>query len=264
MMRRLIVGALLWVPVAAFAEGLAGVLSCMQANVPPAVRVQDITLTATDRDGGTRSIEGRLAVTSTKDSDGQTLIRSVLKISSPDSFAGAAYLIRETADQTDPGMYVYLPSVRRVRRVTGSFADGALLGTDFSYQDFKQLQYAFSGSNISLEGEDRIEGHRVLQLALTPKVAKDSRYSAVKMWIDAQTCVPLKAQFLTGDKLVKELTVPATGLRQSGKSWYASELRMKDLVAGTQSVLTVAELRAQTQISPDVFNVERFYLPGGL
>lgn len=262
-MRQLILGLLLWIPTQAFAEGLPELLACMHANVPASVRVQDIKLTATDRDGGTRVIEGRVAATQEKDSKGQVLVRSVLRVKAPASFAGAAYLIREAGQDSDPGVYVYLPSVRRVRHVTGRFADGALLGTDFSYQDFKQLQYAFSGSNIQLDGEDTIESRRALQLSFVPKLARESRYSKVRMWVDAQSCVPLKAQFLSGDKLVKELTASLAGLRQSGKSWYASQLRMKDLSAGTETELSVSDVSAAVTLSPKLFQPESFYLGGG-
>ena len=48
-----------------------------------------------------------------------------------------------TDDYLRDGMFVYLPAVKRVRRVTGTFADGALMGTNFSYFDFKQLQNTF-------------------------------------------------------------------------------------------------------------------------
>mgnify|MGYP001587007166 CR=1 FL=1 len=44
-----------------------------------------------------------------------------------------------------------------MRRVTGEFADGALLGSAFNYQDFKQFQNAFDGLATTLEAAEVIE-----------------------------------------------------------------------------------------------------------
>ena len=41
-----------------------------------------------------------------------------------------------------------------VRRITGGQLDGQLWGTDLSYNDLKQLQNAFSGSQVTLEPLD--------------------------------------------------------------------------------------------------------------
>lgn len=262
-MRRLILGALLCVPFAGHAESLSAVQACMQANVSKELRAHAFTLTTTESDGATRVISGRMALTSTQSAEGQFQLRAVLRVSQPDSFAGAAYLVREVGDPQDSAMYVYLPSIRAVRAVYDNFGDGALLGSDFSYRDLKQLQSGFSGSQLSLEGEDRVEGRRSFRLTLTP-ASGTWEYSSVKFWVDAQSCVPLKAQYLQGEHAVKELSVPATGLRQAGKSWYATQLRMNNLDNGTQTVLSLADIDAPKIPSPELFNVQTFFLPGSL
>lgn len=263
-MRGLILGALLLAPAVAGAEGMKDLQACMQANVPSAGVVEHaLHLSTTDSQGQVRNIEGRIATTSTKTKSGELLLRSTLRFRSPEAFDGAAYLIREIDDKADSSMYIYLPAVRSVKAVMNKMGDGALLGTDFSYRDFKQLQYAFTGTQVTLAGEDRVDGRRALELNLTPRQGGDWQYSLIKMWVEPRSCVPVKAQYLVGDKVVKELSVPPSALRQDGKLWYATQMRMKDLESGSQTVLSLSDITAPKPLSPELFDVQTFYLPGG-
>ncbi|HVT35504.1 MAG TPA: outer membrane lipoprotein-sorting protein, partial [Nevskiaceae bacterium] len=156
-------------------EGADQMLKCMHANVPPTLRVQQIELTVTGREGDDRKLTGRLYAAP----DAQGRLQAMLKIDAPADLAGAAYLVHESDDYLKDGMYVYLSSVKRVRRVSGTFADGALLGTHFSYNDFRQLQTAFAGTPATLEaGEDNLDGRPARILDFTP--GADSRYSRVR------------------------------------------------------------------------------------
>jgi hypothetical protein len=244
-------------------EDTTKILDCMRANVPPSVRVQDIELETTDRAGGTRTLKGKVYSQLEKTPAGGGLIRAMLRINAPATFAGAAYLVRETENYLNEGMYVYLPSVNRVRRVSGTFADGAMLGTNFSYNDFKQLQNAFVGSRVSLELGAKIEDRRVnvvvFEAIAAPK-QPPPRYSKVRTWVDDKTCVPLKVDFYEGETVRKQLTAPASALQKSANYWYLSEVEMRDLVQGSKTTLRVLGLTASKELPGTYFNPQLFYL----
>ena len=247
----------------AHAEDTTKVLTCMRANVPPTLRVQEIQFDSTDRTGGTRSIRGRVYTLLEKTSSGGGLVRAMLRVEQPAQFKGASYLVRETEDYLNEGMYVYLPSVNRVRRVSGTFADGALLGTNFSYNDFKQLQNAFVGSSAQLESTGTIEDRAVNVMLFKPiptPNAMPSRYNLIRTWVDQKTCMPLKADFYEGEKVRKQLTAPVSALQKSGDYWYVSEVEMRDLIEGTRTVLKVLGVTAGHELPATYFNPQLFYL----
>lgn len=247
----------------AHAEDTVKILDCMRANVPPTLRVQEIEFVTTDRSGGSRTLKGKVYTLFEKIPTGGGLVRAMLRISQPSTFDGAAYLVRETQDYANDGMYVYLPSVGRVRRVSGTFADGAMLGTNFSYNDFKQLENAFVGSSAKLESSGMIEDRPVnvvMFTALKTPTGEASRYSGVRTWVDKKACMPLKADFYEGDKLRKQLTAPASALQQSGGYWYLSTLEMRDLVEGSKTELKVVGVTAGHELPGTYFNPQLFYL----
>ncbi len=233
---------------------------CMRANFPPSIRIQAMELATINLAGDSRSMKGRVFVMREDEGKDKGLLRTMLKIDEPSNLKGAAYLVRETDDFLRDGMFVYLPSVNRVRRITGEFADGSLMGTDFSYYDFKQLQGAFGDLSGKLEGADKIEERAVQTLSFQPLPNVASPYTSVKVWVDQATCVPLRADFNEGDKVLKRLNASPKALQQSGKFWYLAEIEMQNLGKGTRSVLKLGEVTSGRELSSTYFNPQSFYL----
>ena len=231
------------------------VLTCIRSNVPSSLRVQHIELSNTDRAGNQRNVAARLyAQREVRAGKGE--IRASLRVVGPENLAGSAFLVREAAGQ-EPGMYVYLPAVRRVRRITGEFADGALLGTDFSYTDFRHFQGVFDATGARLEAPATLEGRSVYVLSFTQP--KGSRYGRVRAWVDEKTCVPLKLDFYENHQLIKQLTAPVAGLKQAQNYWYPVEVQMQDLRSGTQSSLRVQQVEIGGKLPGKLFSPTLFY-----
>lgn len=235
------------------------ILECMRSNVPATVRVQDIELTTTDRTAGARSLRGKLYGLREKNGD-VSQVSAMLQVYAPDTLKGSAFLVREASQQSEQGMYVFLPSVKRVRRITGEFADGALLGSDFSYQDFKQLQDGFAGMDATLESTDVLEQRPVNVLTFKPAPGVPSGYSRIRAWVDQKTCLPLKAEFYKNQTLHKELYVPVASLKQSNNNWYVADVFLRDLKAGTSSQLHVLGVESGVKLPKGTFNPTYFYL----
>ena len=236
------------------------VLACMRANIPSAAQVEDIQLSSSDNAGATRTLSGKIYA-QRKDTPGGGELQVTLRIKGPAPYAGAAYLIREPGAGKQNSMLVYLPSVSRVRRITGSFVDGSLMGTNFSYQDFRQLATAFAGSSATLEAPSVVEQRPVYVVSFKPAADSRSSITNVRAWVDQKTCVPLKASFYAGNTLSKTLTASPDALRQSGKYWYLSEMQMSDLRSGTETVLRVSHVGEGGNLNHHYFEPGSFYQP---
>lgn len=232
------------------------VLDCMRANVPPTLRIQEIELQSTDRTGGVRNLKGKLYAMRERG-----LLRAMVRIAEPADLAGAAYLVRETAE-ADHGdeMYMFLPAVNRVRRITGASADGSFLGTDFSYNDVKQIENAFVDADGRLDKPDQIEQRPVHVIAFKPKAGQASRYSQLRAWVDQKTCVALRVDFYEGDAPRKQLSAPAAALQQSGNYWYVSQAQMQDVKDHTSTKLRVTGVSSGAELATRLFDPHSFYI----
>lgn len=255
----MLLAGLLWLSTTRAEDSVEKVLACMQANVPEALRVQEVEFVTTDGKGARSPLKGRLYAERERDAAGTRHVHAMLKLSAPQNLAGAAYLIREKDGDRRDGMYVYLPSVKRVRRVTGSFADGGLMGTSFSYADFKLLQNTFGDAEVRLEGRAEVDGRAAYLLAVKPADPAETRYSHVQVWVDTQSCVPLKAEFHEDGAVRKSLLVPVKAIQASGAQWYPSVVEMSDRKDGTHTVLRVQGLSPEEKLSGGYFDPATFY-----
>ncbi|MFI4980321.1 MAG: outer membrane lipoprotein-sorting protein [Nevskiales bacterium] len=245
-----------WADPAGDKAAVEKVLQCMRANVPPTLRIQEIELQATDRAGASRTMRGKLFAMRDKG-----LLRAMVHIAEPTDLAGAAYLVRETAaDDHADEMYMFLPAMNRVRRITGASADGSFLGTDFSYNDVKQIENAFGDNDGRLEKPEQIEQHPVYVITFKPKPDQSSRYSLLRAWVDQKTCVALKVDFFEGDVPRKELSAPVSAIQQSGNYWYLSQALMQDLKDHTSTRLKVVGVSSGTDLATRYFDPHSFYL----
>lgn len=235
------------------ASQAAPVVDCMRANIPPVVQIREVELSARDRAGGERLLRGRLYVTNENQR-----FRAMLKIGSPPDLGGAAYLVREGTSADE--IYVYVPALNKVRRVTGGNMDGPLWGTDLSYSDLKQVQNAFSDSTAKLEGRGELDKLPVHILTFTPRPGETSRYTLIRAWVDTKSCIALKTEFHEGSSLRKRVTGAAKDLKQAGPHWYLSELLVMDLKEGTQTRLRVNGVNAVKDLADRYFSPTSFYV----
>jgi hypothetical protein len=236
-------------------DTVQSVLDCMRGNLPPAVRIQDIQLTSYDHDVESRVLKGQLIVATEKG-----LVRARLRLSSPSDLAGAAYLLREADKGDEDQIFVYLPSLGRIRRVSGSGIDGSLFGTDISFNDVKEIENAFGsgGADIKLGTPEALDGRPAWVLEMKPGAAQASRYTHVRAWVDRKTCVALKVGFYQNDELVKELRAPVASLQQTEKYWYASSIDVRDLKAATRTSLRVVSVVANSSVPSAYFSPHSF------
>lgn len=259
--RAMAIGATLLSGAAAASEGAQPVLACMDANVPQRLRIQDIELEATRADSPeTTTLRGKVYVLREKNADGSSGVRATLRVTSPDYLAGAAYLVRQSESRGQDGMYVFLPSVKRVRRVSGEFSDGPLLGTNISYYDFKQMQHAVGDANAARERDASLQDRPVYVMTYTPSGAAGTQYSLVRMWVDQKTCVPLQVEFMEAGKLRKRMSGNAGAIRQAGDHSFLSEFRLDDLKDKSSTTVRLVAAQPGPELPSRLFDPKAFYL----
>jgi hypothetical protein len=231
------------------------VQACMRDNIPKTVQIKELEVTATDRTGGSRTLRGRLYGTTEGDR-----LRAMMKILEPADLAGASYLLRESRSAGNDEMYVFIPALSKVRRITGAAIDGSLWGTDLSYSDVKQIQNAFSGASARLEAPATIEQRSVHVMSFVPPKDQETRFTLIRAWVDRDSCVPLKVEFVEGSQAVKRLTVKPGDIKQSGKHWYASDAVMSDLRQGTSTRVRVLGVTNDAKVADRYFNPSTFYV----
>ncbi|MBE9563769.1 MAG: outer membrane lipoprotein-sorting protein, partial [Proteobacteria bacterium] len=145
---------------------------------------RNMTMQMTDRRGKTRT---RKTKTFRKYFGDEK--KTVIHYLSPRNVKRTAFLTFDYPEANkDDDQWLYLPAMRKVRRISASDRGDYFLGTDFTYEDIKKE------SKLSIEDyqrqtirEDSIEGNHVVVMQSTPvseSIAKELGYGKVIQWVD--------------------------------------------------------------------------------
>jgi hypothetical protein len=222
---------------------------CVQDNLPERTSRQQIELTSEDRAGGRRTLEARLYWK--REDDEATRVH--IRVESPVDLRDSTYLVIEKPD--DDEMFMYLPRLQKVRRITSGMLSDQLWGTDFSYEDIKQLQgITVDGASERLP-DTEIGGRPAWVLAIVPSGDEPSSYERIVSAVDRETCVTLRTEFFErGDTPRKVLEADPEEIRRVGERWVGHRFEMRDVRDQTRSWLVIRKIANDVSIPANLFN----------
>ena len=225
--------------------------ACIRKNRPAESSVLTISFRSKDRFGAVTEKSGTL---SWKRFDND-LSRIVLRFQYPNDVRGSAVLLIEAKERA-PEMFMCLPALQKVRRVTTHMVSSSMFGTDFSYEDFQRLQ-GYTASAAKLRLEDAVVADRpAFVVERTLGTDSGSAYDRIVDFVDQETCLPLRTEsYERGGRLRKVLTADPAAFEFSGSVWVAKSTLMRDLLDGTETALLVEKIEIDTKIKRKVFSM---------
>jgi hypothetical protein len=150
-----------------------------------------------------------------------TLSESIVRFSAPPDLSGAAFLQIQKNDGDDD-RFLYLPDLKRSRRISGNLRANAFMGTDLSFADLDRRD--LRDSTATLTGSETIDRWECFVLDVTPK-RDDSQYSHVELWIRKDNYLPIRMKLYDRTKtLLKSFT--ALEMKRVSNQWFISKSRM--------------------------------------
>jgi hypothetical protein len=175
--------ALLASPACADEPDVATIVGRMKAALDPprpSVRTLEMTISA-ERGAQTRWT----AKQARKTVDGRRRVLTVML--APETARGIALLVDEGDERRPPVQWTYVPSVRRVRKLTPLHDYDAFLNSDFTNAD---LGFTSIKSAYTLLGTEDKKGKRAYKVQAVPE--DDHYYKRTITWVDTDTFLPLE------------------------------------------------------------------------
>jgi outer membrane lipoprotein-sorting protein len=171
---------------------------------------------------------------------------------SPRDVAGTGYLsFSYDDDSKDDDIWLYLPAMKRVRRVTGSGKNDSFMGTDFTYEDMGSR--SLNKDEFSLRGEEAVEGEACWTVEAKPKDGKDP-YGRRVMWVRKDTYIIKAVDYYDRqDRLLKTLRV--SGIEQIDGIWTAKKMEMTNVQDKHSTVIAMSEIRFNMPLDDSLFAV---------
>lgn len=178
-------------------------------------------------------------------------VRSLVRITAPPDVAGTSFLLTEQAGGGDD-MHLYIPALKRARRLVGRARRGQFLGSDFTYADLETRELRDS-SHRRLPDE-KIGRFACFVIEATPKPGTDAQYGKVVAWIRQDNFVAIRLNMHDSKGgLWKQLFVRRLG--HEGGRTRIKESRMVNKREGTSTLLRLDSTRALPGRPDEIFTV---------
>lgn len=175
----------------------------------------------------------------------------VMVFSLPADIKGTGYLAYSYDDiSKSDDRWLYIPALKKAKRVSGSSSQDDFMGTDFTYDDM-------SGRKVddykhTLLGEEKINSKDCWKIESVP--VKKSMYSKYVSWIDKESLLSLKAEFYDEQgSILKVLTV--SGIEKKEGFWTASKMEMNNLQKKHKTLIEVLKHEFNKEIPDSYFRV---------
>ncbi len=147
--------------------------------------------------------------------------KSLVVFLSPPDVKGTALLSHAKILTTDD-QWLYLPALKRVKRISSANKSGAFVGSEFAFEDFTITE--LNKFTYKYIGEETLGGRRMDVIERTPRYEK-SGYAKQKAWVDSEDFQARKIEFYDRKgALLKTLTL--SDYRRYGSVWRAHKLSM--------------------------------------
>ena len=181
--------------------------------------------------------------------------RTVLFYLKPKNIKDTAFLTYDYPDNEDD-QWLYLPALRKARRISASDRGDYFLGTDYTYEDIKKEgKVETRDYNFTTLAQDTIDGTLTYLVEGVPKgkkIAKELGYGKAHWWVDPSNWVVLKAKYW--DTKLNELKTLSMGdVRKVDGIWTRHTMKVANHKTGHSTEFTFSEVDYESQVKDKLF-----------
>jgi len=224
--------------------------ACIRKNAPKATAIQKVRLTS---EGAMYDEEQVLSVKVYWKHSSAGTSNMLALFDEPDDILGSRLLFLEKESENE--IYLYMPALFKVRRISSDRISSSMYGMDFSYEDF-QFMYNMMATAVTEQRPDAvINGKPMYVFAIVPGEGKKSLYETIYSYFDKKSCVIQKGEFYEqGDKLRKVLDTVRSSIKEVNGILVPHHYQMRDLKKESNTELTVISVSVDTKIDDILFD----------
>lgn len=171
--------------------------------------------------------------------------RTMLVFDQPRDVKGTALLTYTHKTKSDD-QWLYLPALKRVKRISSKNKSGPFMGSEFAYEDFASQE--IEKYTYKYLKDDDVDGKATFLIERDP-VDKYSGYSYQHLWIDKEEYIPVKIDFYDRKKSLLKTLVFQDYKQYKNKYWRADRMLMVNHQTGKSTLLTWSNYNFSPELS---------------
>jgi len=158
-------------------------------------------------------------------------------------------LLTWTHKRSEDDQWLFLPAIKRVKRISANNKSGSFMGSEFAYEDLASIE--IEKYRHKLLNEPTVASRNCW---LIERVSTDptSGYKRQVIWFDKEYMNPLRIDFYDRkDELLK--TAVFTGYKKFGNLWRSGKIEMTNVQTKKKSILTWHDRKLGVEVASAVF-----------
>jgi len=188
--------------------------------------------------------------------------KNLTRFTAPPEVKGVSFLSIARPGGQNPDQWLYLPSMKRERRISAQDRDASFVGTDFSYEDMEEFDH--EKYKVTLQGEETVDGNLCHVIVAVPLEKGGVSVYAKKVLYLRQDILYLLREDLyrKGEKEpAKRMTL--ADLQQIEGHWVARRMEMRDLKKGSTTTVLLKEITFDKPQPASRFTLQNLNREGG-
>ncbi len=199
----------------------------------------------------------RKIAAASKDYPDENVSKRIIRFLEPADVKGTALLIFDH-DNKDDDMWIYMPSLRKTRRIVSSDKGKSFMGSEFSNADMAAEN--MDDFQYTLLNNDVFMGTECWKIEIRPvneESADENGYSRKIVWIAKSDYVMRHAEFYDlFDELLKTQTNSDIRLLdETGKKYQAAVMLMENVQNGRKSVMKMDSISFNPEVRDEYFTI---------
>lgn len=177
----------------------------------------------------------------------------------PADIKGTKVLIHEHRDGDDD-IWVYLPSMNKVRRLISNNKKDSFVGSDFSYTDILTPRADdYNHTLLRRENLDNIPCFVIESVPKTTEIKRDTGYSKIISWIRTDNFVRIQADYLdVGGLPYKHMRVSSVmEVNARDGKWLIEKIEMLNLQSGHHTEITFKDIQVGNKADENILSPNR-------
>lgn len=175
--------------------------------------------------------------------------KSLIRFSQPAEVKGTGFLTWDRKGSDPDDQWLYLPALKKMKRIRAKEKTRNFLGTDFTYEDLSGRD--LDADEYKLLGEDTMNGTDCYRVEAKPK-EKNTRYSSRIIWVDKDRWLMKRVEFFDRKgRPLKVLNIPYHV--KNGDYWTAIRLVMENLKTRHKTIMEVLKVDYDQGLGNEVF-----------
>ena len=175
--------------------------------------------------------------------------RTVFVFDRPRNVRGTGFLVHAHKNEPDD-QWLYLPALKRVKRISSSQQSGSFMGSEFSYEDMGAVEIdKFTHRFV------REEVCGALQCFVLERIPKseDSGYSRQLVWLDREELREIRVEYFDRRNMHLKTMAMEDFRKYLDRFWRAGNISMTNHLTGKSTVLNWKDYEFGTDLDLDDF-----------